>query len=192
MPTYGEVQGEGGVRPLAERAKALPHPAAAADAQPRELDRLALGARALSRGAGRDARRDDPPPSPSTDRLLVDHGRVTGVRTGDKGRGREGEPLQETQGPRMGCQRSSRYPQRARRGTSRTTAIDRFGLHARLAELGARGEGGVEGREAADQGHPHAGLAAARDSAPTASSGVRGSTRWATGMVSIGFVVGLD
>jgi electron-transferring-flavoprotein dehydrogenase len=32
-------------------------------------------------------------PETPADRLLVDHGRVRGVRTGDKGRGRNGEPL---------------------------------------------------------------------------------------------------
>ena len=32
-------------------------------------------------------------PETAADQLLVEHGRVVGVRTGDKGRGREGEPL---------------------------------------------------------------------------------------------------
>ena len=59
---------------------------------PRRLDRLGLRARALPRGAGRGRRRDDPA-GDRGEKLLVDHGRVVGARTGDKGRGREGEQL---------------------------------------------------------------------------------------------------
>ena len=32
-------------------------------------------------------------PETTGDKLLLDHGRVVGVRTGDKGAGRDGEPL---------------------------------------------------------------------------------------------------
>ena len=34
-------------------------------------------------------------PETAAEKLLVDDGRVLGVRTGDKGRGRNGEPLRE-------------------------------------------------------------------------------------------------
>ena len=48
------------------------------------------------------------------------------------------------------------------------------------AGLGARRQGGLEGRAAARPRHPHDGLAAARPRRSTASSAARSSTRWAT------------
>ena len=59
LPSYGPVPGES-VYVLTRRT-ALPHPAAAADAEPRQLDLLALAARPLPRRAGGGGRRDDPP-----------------------------------------------------------------------------------------------------------------------------------
>ena len=96
-------------------------------------------------------------------KLLVSDGRVLGVRTGDKGRGRNGEELanfepgsdirarvtvlaEGTQGPSDGSRaRALRAPGREPAG------------------LGARRQGGVEGREAPRPRHPHPGLAAAAE-----------------------------
>ena len=60
-------------------------------------------------------------------------------------------------------------------------AIERFGLQGdEPAGLGARRQGGLEGREAARPRDPHDGLAAALARRSTASSAARSSTRWAT------------
>ena len=76
----------------ADEGRGTAHPAAADDDEPRELDRLGVGARPLPRRAGRGGRGDDPARD-GGQKLLVEHGRVVGVRTGDKGRGKDGEPL---------------------------------------------------------------------------------------------------
>ena len=76
---------------------------------------------------------------------------VVGIRTGDKGRGRNGEPLAQLRA-RL---RHRRPGDRARRGHRRApdaAAIDHFGLQgAEPADLGARRQGGLAGPEAAAQ-----------------------------------------
>ena len=71
-------------------------------------------------------------------------------------------------------------------------ALDHFGLAGASAGVGARRQGGLEGREAARPGHPHDGLAAAR--APRKYREFGGSFIYPMGddMLTIGMVVGLD
>ena len=110
-------------------------------------------------------------------KLIVEDGNVLGVRT-------------RRQGARQGGRREGQLRARLRRRRQG----DRAGRgllgppHRRRAEgprprgqgpagVGARGQGGVGGRAAARQGHPHARLAAAPAGASTRSSAARGSTR---------------
>ena len=112
-------------------------------------------------------------------KLLVDDGEVVGVRTGDKGRGRDGQELRQLRA-RLGPDRQGH---RARRGHAGPP--DRRGdqsLRPRLrrpAAVGARRQGGLGGPEAARPRDPHDGLAAPASARSTASSAARSSTRWA-------------
>ena len=56
-------------------------------------------------------------PETAAQKLLVSHGRVVGVRTGDKGRGREGERARRTSRPAPTSWRRSRCSPRGRRAT---------------------------------------------------------------------------
>ena len=56
-------------------------------------------------------------PETAATKLLVQGGRVVGVRTGDKGRGRDGRGARRTSSPARTCARASRSSPRARRGT---------------------------------------------------------------------------
>ena len=57
-------------------------------------------------------------PETAAQKLLVSHGRVVGVRTGDKGRDREGGELGELRGRLATSSRRSRCSPRGRRATS--------------------------------------------------------------------------
>ena len=169
----------------ARRGRLRPHaphraadPAAAADAQPRQLDRLALAARPLPRRAGGGGRRDDPPRDRGAEapRRARPRRRRPHRRQGPRPRGRRARQLRARLRPR-------REGHRARGGDAgpphRRRARPLRPARRRAAGLGARREGGLEGREAARPHHPHDGLAAAHRQASTASSAARSSTRWA-------------
>ena len=118
---------------------------------------------------------------PETDaqKLIVDQGRVMGVVTGDKGRGRDGEELSAFE---PGAEVHAKVTVIAEGTPGHLAGVVRstFELDRDLhPELGARGEGGLGGRQAARQAHPHPRLAAALRRASTASTAARGSTRWA-------------
>jgi electron-transferring-flavoprotein dehydrogenase len=79
-------------------------------------------------------------PETSAERLLVDGGRVVGVRTGDRGLGRGGEPLSNFE---PGSDIAARVTILAEgtQGTLTTAAIDRFGLagdHPQVWALGVK------------------------------------------------------
>ena len=137
-------RGDADVRPGARRGGLSPHegrraahPAAADDDEPRELDRLGLRARPLPRRAGRGRRRDDPPRD-AGQTLLVEHGRVVGVRTGDKGRGRDGEPLANFE-PGVDVTARITVLAEGTAGHLTTAAIDHFGLEGRNPQIWALG-----------------------------------------------------
>ena len=118
---------------------------------------------------------------PETDcqKLIVDQGRVMGVVTGDKGRGKDGEELPAFE---PGAEVHAKVTVLAEGTPGHLTGVVRTPLRPRPRlhpDLGARGEGGLGGPEAARQGHPHARLAAALRRPSTASTAARGSTRWA-------------
>jgi electron-transferring-flavoprotein dehydrogenase len=77
-------------------------------------------------------------PETAAERLLVEHGRVVGVRTGDKGRGRNGEPLPTFE---PGSDIAARVTVLAEgtAGHLTTAAIDHFGLHGRNPQIWALG-----------------------------------------------------
>ncbi len=77
-------------------------------------------------------------PETAGEKLLVDHGRVVGVRTGDKGRGREGEPLGNFE---PGADIAARITVLAEgtAGHLSLAAIDQFGLHGVNPQIWALG-----------------------------------------------------
>jgi len=90
FPTYGDVPGEA-VYVLTRRgAFRIPPPPTM-----RNHGNLIVSLSELGRFLGEQAEAAGAVvlPETSATRLLVEHGRVVGVRTGDRGRGREGEPL---------------------------------------------------------------------------------------------------
>ena len=77
-------------------------------------------------------------PETSAEKLLVSHGRAVGVRTGDRGRGRDGEPLARFE---PGSDIAARVTVLAEgtQGYLTGAAIDRFGLHGRNPQVWALG-----------------------------------------------------
>jgi electron-transferring-flavoprotein dehydrogenase len=77
-------------------------------------------------------------PETSADKLLVSHGRVVGVRTGDRGRGRDGEPLARFE---PGSDIGARVTVLAEgtQGYLTGAAVDRFGLRGRNPQVYALG-----------------------------------------------------
>ena len=87
---------------------------------------------------------------------------MVGVRTGDKGRGRDGEPLPNFE-PGSDVMAKATVLAEGTLGHLTLAAMDYYDLaRRRPAALGARREGGVGGPEAARPRDPHDGLAAAQ------------------------------
>jgi electron-transferring-flavoprotein dehydrogenase len=79
-------------------------------------------------------------PETSADRLLVESGRVVGVRSGDKGRGKEGEPLRNFE-PGADIVAGVTVLAEGTAGHLTGAALDHFGLHGRepqIWELGVK------------------------------------------------------
>jgi electron-transferring-flavoprotein dehydrogenase len=77
-------------------------------------------------------------PETSAEKLLVSHGRVAGVRTADRGRGRDGEPLARFEpGSDIGAQVT--VLAEGTQGYLTGAAIDRFGLRGRNPQVWALG-----------------------------------------------------
>ncbi len=77
-------------------------------------------------------------PETAGQKLLVDHGRVAGVRTGDKGRGKDGEPLPNFE-PGVDVAARITVLAEGTAGHLTTAAIDHFGLHGRNPQIWALG-----------------------------------------------------
>ena len=135
MPTYGPVHGEAVYLLTKGAALRIPPPPTMMNhgnwiVSLSELGRFlgeqaeAGGAMILPETAGRQ--------------LLLEHGRVVGVRTGDKGRGREGEPLGNFE---PGADITARITVLAEgtAGHLTTAAIDHFGLQGRSPQIWALG-----------------------------------------------------
>jgi electron-transferring-flavoprotein dehydrogenase len=90
VPTYGEVPGEGVYLLTRKRAVRIPPPPTL-----RNHGNWIISISQMSRYLAEQAEAGGTfvLPETSADRLLVEHGRVVGIRSGDKGRGKEAEPL---------------------------------------------------------------------------------------------------
>jgi electron-transferring-flavoprotein dehydrogenase len=77
-------------------------------------------------------------PETAGERLLVQHGRVVGVRTGDRGRGRNGQPL-GTFEPGSDIVAKVTVLAEGTQGHLTGAAIDHFGLHGRNPQVWALG-----------------------------------------------------
>ena len=77
-------------------------------------------------------------PETSAEKLLVQHGRVVGVRTGDKGRGREGEELGNFE-PGSDIVAKVTVLAEGTAGHLTTAAIDHFGLQGQNPQIWALG-----------------------------------------------------
>ena len=77
-------------------------------------------------------------PETAAERLLVAHGRVVGVRTGDRGRGRDGEQLARFE-PGSDIAAQMTVLAEGTQGYLTEAAVDRFGLQGRNAQVYALG-----------------------------------------------------
>jgi electron-transferring-flavoprotein dehydrogenase len=135
MPTYGPVHGEAVYLLTRSRALRIPPPPTMMNhgnwiVSVSELGRF-LAEQAESAGAMIL-------PETTGQTLLVEHGRVVGVRTGDKGRGREGEPLSNFE-PGVDVTARVTVLAEGTAGHLTTAAIDRFGLEGRNPQVWALG-----------------------------------------------------
>lgn len=188
IPTYGEVHGEGVYLMTKSRALRIPPPPTM-----RNHGNWIVSISQLSRYLADQAEAAGTTvlPETSADTLLVDHGRVVGVRTGDKGRGKEGEPLGNFE-PGADIVAKVTVLAEGTAGHLTLAALDRFGLHGRnpqIWELGVKEVWRVAkplDRIVHTLGWP------LRKSAKYREFG--GSWIYPMGdeMVSLGFVVGLD
>jgi electron-transferring-flavoprotein dehydrogenase len=135
IPTFGTVEGEA-VYVLTEgHAARIPPPPTM-----RNHGNWILSVAQLGRFLAEQAEAGGAMLLPETvgDALLVDHGRVVGVRTGDKGRGREGEPLGNFE-PGVDIAAKVTVLAEGTAGHLTGAAIDRFGLHGRNPQIWALG-----------------------------------------------------
>ena len=137
IPTYGEVHGEGVYLMTRNRALRIPPPPTM-----RNHGNWIVSISQLSRYLADHAETVGTAilPENSAHRLLVEHGRVVGVRTEDKGRGRDGEPLGNFE---PGSEIVAKITVLAEGTAGHLTgaALDRFGLHGenpQIWELGVK------------------------------------------------------
>ena len=77
-------------------------------------------------------------PETSAEKLLVEHGRVVGIRTGDKGRGRDGQPLANFEAGSDIVAKTTVLAE-GTQGHLTAAAIDHFGLHGQNPQVWALG-----------------------------------------------------
>ncbi|MGE5690206.1 MAG: 4Fe-4S dicluster domain-containing protein [Pseudomonadota bacterium] len=137
IPTYGEVPGEGVYLLTRSRAIRIPPPPTM-----RNHGNLIVSVSELARWLAERAEEGGAMLLPETtaQKLLVDHGTVRGIRTGDKGRGRNGEELPNFE---PGSDIVARVTVLAEGTAGHLTgaAVDRFGLrgdHPQVWALGVK------------------------------------------------------
>jgi electron-transferring-flavoprotein dehydrogenase len=135
MPTYGPVHGEAVYLLTKGAALRIPPPPTMRNhgnwvVSLSELGRFLAG---QAEAAGATIL-----PETAGERLLVEHGRVVGVRTGDKGRGRDGEPLPNFE-PGVDVTAGITVLAEGTAGHLTTAAIDHFGLEGRNPQFWALG-----------------------------------------------------
>jgi electron-transferring-flavoprotein dehydrogenase len=137
LPFYGPVDGESVLFMTRRRAIPIPTPPTMVNRHNyvASLSRLGRFLADEAEGLGATIL-----PETSVEKLLVDGGCVVGVRTGDRGLGRDGEPLSNFE---PGSDIAARVTILAEgtQGTLTTAAIDRFGLageHPQVWALGVK------------------------------------------------------
>jgi electron-transferring-flavoprotein dehydrogenase len=135
IPTYGQVEGEAVYLLTRGAALRIPPP-------PTMMNHgnWIVSLSQLARFLGEQAEAGGAMLLPETtgDKLLVEHGRVVGVRTGDKGRGREGEPLANFE-PGADVVAKVTVLAEGTAGHLTSAAVDHFGLHGRNPQIWALG-----------------------------------------------------
>ena len=135
LPTYGEVPGEAVYVLTRRSAFRIPPPPTM-----RNHGNVILSLSALGRFLAEQAEGLGVAVLPETtaSRLLVQHGRVAGVRTGDRGRGRDGEPL-PTFEPGSDVLAGVTVLAEGTQGLLTSAAIDHFGLQGENPQIWALG-----------------------------------------------------
>ena len=135
LPSYGEVPGEGVYLMTKSNAIRIPPPPTM-----RNHGNVIVSVAELGRWLAGKAEAGGAMLLPETaaQKLLVDHGVVRGIRTGDKGRGRNGEELPNFE---PGSDITARVTVLAEGTAGHLTgaAVDRFGLEGAHAQLWALG-----------------------------------------------------
>ena len=137
IPTYGEVPGEGVYLLTRKRALRIPPPPTLRN-HGNWIISISQMCRYLAEQA--EAGGTFVLPETAADRLLVDHGRVVGIRSGDKGRGKEGEPLGNFE-PGADIVAKVTVLAEGTAGHLTGAALDHFGLNGRepqIWELGVK------------------------------------------------------
>jgi electron-transferring-flavoprotein dehydrogenase len=137
VPTYGEVPGEGVYMLTRKRALRIPPPPTLRN-HGNWIVSISQMCRYLSEQA--EAAGTFVLPETSADKLLVQHGRVVGIRSGDKGRGKENEQLGNFE---PGADIAAKITVLAEGTAGHLTgaALDHFGLEGRepqIWELGVK------------------------------------------------------
>ena len=135
LPFYGEVHGEAVYMLTPNSALRIPAPPTMKNHGNRVASLSQLG-----RFLAEEAEEGGATILPETDAqtLLVDHGRVLGVRTGDKGRGRSGEELGNFE-PGSDIVGRVTVLAEGTQGHLTGAALDRFGLHGANPQVWALG-----------------------------------------------------
>ena len=135
MPFYGPVEQESVYFLTRNRAVRIPTPPTMKNHGNRVASLSALG-RWLAGEA--EAAGAMILPETAATKLLVDHGRVRGIRTGDKGRGRNGEELPKFE-PRSDVVARLTVPAEGTQGHMTGAAIEQFGLEGENPQVWALG-----------------------------------------------------
>jgi electron-transferring-flavoprotein dehydrogenase len=135
IPTYGEVPGESVYLMSRRSAVRIPPPPTM-----RNHGNVILSISALGRFLAEQAETLGVAVLPETaaTKLLVEHGRVVGIRTGDRGRGREGEPL-STFEPGSDVVAGLTVLAEGTQGFLTGAAIEQFGLQGENPQIWALG-----------------------------------------------------
>ena len=175
----GAVDGESVLFLTKRRALRMPTPPTMVNHRNYVASLSQLGA--VPRRGGGGARRDDPARDVGREAARRRRARASACAPATAGAGGTGEELVELRA-RLGHHRARDDPLRGHAGSpDRRGARPVRAAQREPAGVGARRQGGLEGREAAaTQVDPHDGLAAARRGRSSASSAARSSTRWAT------------
>ncbi len=137
VPTFGDVPGEGVYLLTRKRALRIPPPPTL-----RNHGNWIVSISQMCRYLAEQAEFGGTfvLPETSADRLLVAHGRVAGIRSGDKGRGREGEELGNFE-PGADIVAKVTVLAEGTAGHLTGAALDHFGIHGRepqIWELGVK------------------------------------------------------